>query len=208
MPKIQAKPIVQPHIDFSIFNLEKWHIHISKQIFKRKFIYLLGAERQKCVMDVNNPWVFVHLHCEWEARIGCLSFLFVQNILLQLWSMLPSCDMFRMQFTGNNLNAFQRDRSFHSLSVFELYVSAVCSLTQTTYEWERNNSPSESWTEVHNTYYKVMWPLRQQNKSNIVVLNIKRIRWTTVTAVPNTVSASIHMQYSQDCKDWIETEHL
>lgn len=73
---------------------------------------------------------------------------------------------------------------------------------------EGNTLPSESWTEVCKSYYKIIWPFGQQNKAKILVLNSKGTKWTTVAALSNTVSASIHMHCSQDCKDWIETEHL
>lgn len=38
-------------------------------------------------------------------------------------------------------------------------------------------------------------------KQRYFVLNSKGTKWTTVVALSNTVSASIHMQCSQDCKD-------
>lgn len=72
----------------------------------------------------------------------------------------------------------------------------------------KKNFTFRYWTEVHKSYYKVMWLLRQKNKSKIVVLNTKRTKWTTVMAVSSALSVSIHMQYSPDCRDWIETEHL
>lgn len=159
-------------------------------------------------MDVNNHWVYVYVHWEWEVRIGCLSFPFVQNIPLQPWKCVSQ--LWYVQ------NAARREQleCISEGQVIPLSISIVCFSrmlldSSHTHEWERNTSPSESWTEVHKSYYEVMWPLRQENKSKILVLNIKRTQWTTVMAVSNTVShISIHMQNSQDCKDWLETEHL
>lgn len=69
------------HAAISVFSnskVENGCFYIPNQIFKGR-----QEGRNQSVTAVNNLWLYVYLHCEWEARKGCLLFLFVQIVLLQ-----------------------------------------------------------------------------------------------------------------------------